>query len=131
MTQEALAMKTLILLCTLAAVALAAPSDTYNPHYDSFNAQELVDNVRLLKNYGNCFLGKGPCTSEGNDFKKIIPEALRTTCGKCTPKQKELVRTVVKGFQTKLPDIWQQLVLKEDPTGEYKESFERFLNASD
>ncbi|CAK1584463.1 unnamed protein product [Parnassius mnemosyne] len=124
-------MKTLILLCTLAAAALGAPADTYNPEYDNFNAQELVENIRLLKNYGNCFLGKGPCTPEGKDFKRIIPEALRTTCGKCTPKQRELVRTVVIGFQTKLPEVWQELVKQEDPTGQYKESFEQFLNARD
>ncbi|CAH2042441.1 unnamed protein product, partial [Iphiclides podalirius] len=125
-------MKTFILLCTMAAAALAAPADgTYNPAYDSFDADELVQNERLLKNYGKCFLGQGPCTAEGADFKKTIPDALRTTCAKCTPKQRKLIRTVVNGFQTKLPDIWDQLVKHEDPTGQYKESFNRFLKATD
>ncbi|XP_068620579.1 uncharacterized protein [Battus philenor] len=124
-------MKTFILLCTFATAALAAPADTYNPAYDNFDANELVENLRLLKNYGKCFLGQGPCTPEGADFKKTIPDALKTSCAKCTPKQKELVRTVIHGFQEKLPDLWEELVEKEDPTGQYKEEFDRFLSASD
>ncbi|XP_013162614.1 PREDICTED: ejaculatory bulb-specific protein 3-like [Papilio xuthus] len=124
-------MKTIILLCTLAAAALAAPADTYNSQYDNFDATELVGNTRLLKSYGRCFLGQGPCTAEGSDFKKTIPEALRTTCAKCTPKQRELVRVVVRGFQTKLPEIWEELVKQQDPKGEFKEAFDRFLNSSD
>ncbi|KAJ2948445.1 hypothetical protein O0L34_g7693 [Tuta absoluta] len=121
-------MKTILVLCVLVAVALARPEEeTYNPAYDSFNAKELVENTRLLKAYGKCFLDKGPCTAEGNDFKKRIPEALRTTCAKCTPKQKELVRTVVHGFQEKLPEVWAELIKKEDPKGEHKEAFDKFL----
>ncbi|XP_049877113.1 allergen Tha p 1-like [Pectinophora gossypiella] len=125
-------MKTILVLCAVLAMALARPDgETYNPAYDSFNAQELVDNERLLKNYGKCFLDKGPCTPEGTDFKKRIPEALRTNCAKCTPKQKELVRTVVRGFQQKLPEVWQELAQKEDPKGEFKEAFEKFLSGKD
>lgn len=62
-------MKTIVALCALMAVALARPEETYSDTWDNFNAQELVDNVRLLKNYGKCFLDQGPCTSEGQDFK--------------------------------------------------------------
>ncbi|KPJ09662.1 Ejaculatory bulb-specific protein 3 [Papilio machaon] len=124
-------MKTVILLCTLAAAALAAPADTYNSKYDNFDANQLVGNPRLLSSFGRCFLGEGPCTAEGSDFKKTIPEALRTTCAKCTPKQRELVRVVVRGFQTKLPEIWDKLVQQQDPKGEYKDAFNRFLNSSD
>ncbi|CAG4947300.1 unnamed protein product [Colias eurytheme] len=123
-------MKTILVLAALVAVVVSLPADTYNPEYDNFNAQELVGNIRLLKNYGKCFLDDGPCTPEGNDFKKVIPEALRTSCAKCTPKQRELVRTVVRGFQTKLPDMWQQLVNKEDPKGQYTQAFKEFLEAS-
>ncbi|KAG7301524.1 hypothetical protein JYU34_014490 [Plutella xylostella] len=126
-------MQTVTLLCLLAAVAAAAaaPADTYDAKYDSFNAHELVQNQRLLKSYGKCFLSKGPCTAEGSDFKRVIPEALKTTCGKCTRKQRELVRVVVKGFQEQLPQVWTEIVSKEDPKGEYKDSFAKFLEGSD
>ncbi|XP_059060878.1 ejaculatory bulb-specific protein 3-like [Achroia grisella] len=125
-----LTMKTVISLCVLVA-AVCYAQDTYNPQFDSFNAEEVADNTRLLKNYGKCFLDQGPCTAEGSDFKRVIPEALRTSCAKCTPKQRVLIRTVVRAFQTKLPDIWEALIQKHDPEGTYKASFDNFLNAQD
>nr|AZT78915.2 chemosensory protein [Dioryctria abietella] len=126
-------MKAIVVLCVLVAAVAARPeeTETYNPQYDSFNAQELAENIRLLKNYGKCFLDQGPCTSEGNDFKKAIPDALKTSCARCTPKQKELIRTVVKAFQTKLPDVWDALVKKNDPELKYKAEFDKFLQGSD
>lgn len=62
-------MKTFVVFAMCLAAALALPADTYNPEYDNFNAKELVENPRLLKNYGKCFLDQGPCTAEGSDFK--------------------------------------------------------------
>ncbi|XP_026320764.1 uncharacterized protein LOC113230876 [Hyposmocoma kahamanoa] len=125
-------MRTFFILCALVAAVIARPdAATYNPKYDNFNAQDLVENTRLLKSYGKCFLNKGPCTTEGSDFKRVIPEALRTNCGKCTPKQRQLVRVVVRAFQEKLPEVWTQLIDKEDPEGQYKEAFEEFLRGSE
>ncbi|XP_075981785.1 allergen Tha p 1-like [Anticarsia gemmatalis] len=125
-------MKSILVLCALIAVVYSRPeAEAYDTRYDNFNAKELAENLRLLKSYGNCFIDKGPCTPEGAAFKKTIPDALRTSCSKCSPKQKELIRIVVKAFQEKLPETWQQLAKKEDPNGEFKESFTRFLQASD
>nr|ATD12156.1 chemosensory protein CSP13 [Cydia pomonella] len=123
-------MKVVLVLCIL-ALAAARPDEGYSTRYDNFDAQELVDNVRLLKSYGNCFLDKGPCTAEGSDFKKLIPDALKTSCAKCSPKQRNLIRIVTKGFQTKLPEIWKELAAKEDPNNEYHDAFNKFLNESD
>ncbi|KAG6454418.1 ejaculatory bulb-specific protein 3 [Manduca sexta] len=122
-------MKTILVLFAL--VAAVACEEYYSTQYDNFDANELVSNVRLLKNYGKCFLDEGPCTVEGREFKKNIPDALRTRCRKCTPKQRHLIRTVVKGFQTKLPDLWERLAKKEDPEGIYKEDFLAFINSTD
>nr|AND82444.1 chemosensory protein 2 [Athetis dissimilis] len=123
-------MKTVLVLCLLVAAVCARP-ETYDTRYDNFDVESLVENVRLLKSYAHCFLSSGPCTPEGSAFKKSIPDALQTGCGKCSPKQRHLIRVVVKGFQTKTPDLWQQLVKKEDPNGQYKEIFTKFLRASD
>ncbi|XP_072942934.1 allergen Tha p 1-like [Epargyreus clarus] len=124
-------MKTVLVLCVLVAAAAAFPGETYNPKYDNFNGQEIAENERLLTSYGNCFAHKGPCTQEGQNIRKIIPEALRTSCAKCTPKQRELVRIVVHAFQKKQPQIWNDIVKKEDPNGEFIESFDKFLAATD
>lgn len=121
-------MKSFLVLFALLVVAY---SETYDTRYDDFDAAALAENTRLLKAYAKCFLGQGPCTAEGNDFKKTIPDALRTNCNKCSPKQRVLIRTVVKAFQSKTPDLWEELVKQEDPTGQYKEAFTKFINSSD
>ncbi|XP_047997310.1 allergen Tha p 1-like [Leguminivora glycinivorella] len=123
-------MKIALVLCII-ALAAARPEEGYSTRYDNFNAQELVDNIRLLKSYGNCFLDKGPCTAEGSDFKKLIPDALKTNCAKCSTKQRNLIRVVTKGFQNKLPEMWKELAAKEDPNNEYHDAFNKFLNESD
>nr|ADV36661.1 chemosensory protein 8 [Antheraea yamamai] len=123
-------MKTILALFALVAV-VASTSEYYQTQYENFDANQLVENVRLLKNYIKCFLDEGPCTPEGNEFKKAIPDALQTNCSKCSPKQRELIRIVVKGFQEKLPELWEQLSKKEDPRGEYKEAFNSFINSTD
>ncbi|XP_045777519.1 allergen Tha p 1-like [Maniola jurtina] len=124
-------MKTIVVLATLVAAAMAIPADTYNPDYDHFNAQEIADNPRLLRNFGKCIIDDGPCTREGTDMKKVIPEALETNCVKCTPKQRELVRIIVRAFQKELPELWSEITKKHDPNGQYKESLNEFLNADD
>uniref|UniRef100_A0A0P0EW15 Putative chemosensory protein CSP6 n=1 Tax=Spodoptera litura TaxID=69820 RepID=A0A0P0EW15_SPOLT len=123
-------MKSILVLCLLVAAVSCRP-ESYDTRYDNFDVEALVGNVRLLTAYGHCFLGNGPCTPEGSAFKKTIPDALRTGCGKCSPKQRHLIRVVVQGFQNKTPALWQDLVKKQDPNGQYKEIFTRFLNGRD
>lgn len=60
-------------------------------------------------------------------FTEIIPEALETTCGKCSPKQKQLIRTVIKAVIAKHPEAWEQLSDKYDKDKKYKDSFDKFL----
>nr|ANA75023.1 putative chemosensory protein 5 [Ectropis obliqua] len=123
-------MKTVLVFCVIVGAALCAPQEHYSTQYDNFDAQELAQNPRLLKNYAKCFLSQGPCTSEGTDFKKVIPDAVKTKCEKCSDKQKELIRIVVKAMQEKLPELWQELVKKEDPNGQYKGAFEAFIKGN-
>lgn len=61
---------------------------------------------------------------------ETIPEALRTTCAKCSPKQKELVRIVAKAMEEKVPELWKELVKKQDPNGIYGKDFQAFLKAT-
>nr|WGJ79150.1 chemosensory protein 11 [Conopomorpha sinensis] len=119
-------MKVLIVLACLAVSAFAA--DKYNAKYDNFDVETLISNERLLKSYINCFLDKGRCTPEGSDFKKALPEAVETTCSKCTDKQKNNIRKVIKAIQQRHPKQWDELVKKNDPSGKYISNFEKFLN---
>ncbi|XP_063626763.1 allergen Tha p 1-like [Cydia splendana] len=126
-------MQLFVVLSVLAAVAFARPDDGdhYDSKYDNFDVQTLIDNPRLMKAYTKCLLSKGSCTAEGASFKKILPEAVATTCAKCTPKQRQIVRTVIRALQKQMPNDWDQLVKLHDPEGKYKESFGKFLASTD
>ncbi|XP_013163200.1 PREDICTED: ejaculatory bulb-specific protein 3-like [Papilio xuthus] len=121
-------MKTLVVLaCVLLSVYAA---DKYNSKYDNFDVETLITNERLLKSYINCFLDKGRCTAEGTDFKKALPEAIETTCGKCTEKQKLNIRKVIRAIQQKYPGQWEDLVKKNDPSGKHRANFDKFIQGS-
>nr|QIJ45725.1 chemosensory protein [Glyphodes pyloalis] len=117
-------------LFTIAMVTMVA-ADFYNPKYDEFDIQPLLENDRILMGYTKCFLDQGPCTPEAKDFKKAIPEALETSCGKCTPKQKELIKTVIRAMMESHPDSWTELVDKYDKDKKYRDNFNKFIESPD
>ncbi|VVC97642.1 ejaculatory bulb-specific protein 3-like [Leptidea sinapis] len=119
-------MRTIIVVACLVLSVCAV--EKYSSKYDNFDAETLITNDRLLKSYINCFLDKGRCTSEGNDFKKYLPEAIETTCGKCSEKQKVNIRKVIKTIQQKHPKEWDELVKKNDPSGKYRTDFDKFIH---
>ncbi|XP_065083735.1 ejaculatory bulb-specific protein 3-like [Ochlerotatus camptorhynchus] len=47
-------------------------------------------------NYYNCLTDAGPCTPEGNELKRVLPEALETNCAKCSQKQHESGTRAIK-----------------------------------
>ncbi|XP_045452610.1 ejaculatory bulb-specific protein 3-like [Melitaea cinxia] len=121
-------MKIFVVFACVVLSVLAA--DKYNSKYDNFDVETLITNDRLLKSYVNCFLDKGKCTAEGSDFKKTLPEAVSTVCGKCTEKQKLNVKKVIKAIQQKFPTQWEELVKKNDPTGKHRADFDKFIQGS-
>ncbi|XP_038211417.1 ejaculatory bulb-specific protein 3-like [Zerene cesonia] len=106
-------------------------ADFYSPRYDDFDIQPLLENNRILIGYTKCFLDQGPCTPEAKDFKKAIPESLETSCGKCSPKQKQLIRTVIRAIIDNHPDVWEQLVHKYDKDKKYRDTFNKFIESND
>lgn len=61
---------------------------------------------------------------------EVLPDAVSTTCGKCTDKQKANIRKVIKAIQKKHAKQWEDLVKKNDPTGEHRDNFEKFVQGS-
>nr|XP_032519915.1 ejaculatory bulb-specific protein 3-like isoform X1 [Danaus plexippus plexippus] len=118
----------IFIFATISTLVLA---EFYSSRYDDFDIQPLLENDRILFSYTKCFLDQGPCTPEAKDFKNFlseaIPEALETTCGKCSPKQKQLIRKVIKAIIEKQPQAWEQLVEKYDTEKKYRESFNKFI----
>ncbi|XP_068620717.1 ejaculatory bulb-specific protein 3-like [Battus philenor] len=123
-------MQSMVLLTVLAvvAVAVARPeSGFYDSKYDNFNVKEVIENVRLLKAYTNCFQGKGKCTPEGTEFKKWMPEAVQSDCGKCTEKQKHMVAEVMISLMKQLPTEWDELLKEYNPNGDRNAALDNFL----
>lgn len=51
--------------CTLFALG----EEKYTSKYDNINFDEILHSDRLLRNYVNCLLDKGPCTPDGKELK--------------------------------------------------------------
>ena len=67
----------LLLVLVLAAIehgAAAAPpdSDKYTTRYDNLDVNGILKSERLLRNYFNCLMDKGPCTREGLELKSEL-----------------------------------------------------------
>ncbi|CAG5049082.1 unnamed protein product [Parnassius apollo] len=114
-----------------ATMLVLARADFYNPRYDDFDVQPILENDRILLSYTKCFLDQGPCTPDAKDFKKVIPEALETACEKCTPKQKQLIRQVIKAVMDHQPVAWNELVEKYDKDKKYRDAFNKFIHEKD
>ncbi|XP_076235356.1 chemosensory protein 3 [Calliopsis andreniformis] len=118
----------LAVVCLLAFVAVtyvsARPDDKYTDKFDNIDVDQILNSDRLLTNYFKCLMGEGRCTAEGNELKKVLPDALETECKKCTARQQEVTRKVIKFLVDKKPEMWQKLVNKYDPEKKYRVKFE-------
>nr|ARO70314.1 Chemosensory protein 10 [Dendrolimus punctatus] len=116
-----------LFLITLCLVLAAMAEDKYESVNDDFDVNEVLQNKRLLNSYVNCLLDKGPCTPEVKQVKDKLPEALATHCAKCTDKQKQMGKQLAHEVKNKRPELWQELVQKYDPKGQYQEAFKDFF----
>ncbi|MCQ9140782.1 A10/OS-D family protein, partial [Bacillus amyloliquefaciens] len=108
-------MKLVLLLFCFVPLVLA--EDQYDSSNDNINLAEVLGNDRLIASYSKCLLNEGPCTPEVKKLKEKLPEALETRCAKCTEKQKQMGRQLVKEVKEKHPGIWKELVAYYDPQG--------------
>ncbi|KAF3427119.1 hypothetical protein E2986_09101 [Frieseomelitta varia] len=120
-------MKIYLLLFALTAIVCVIAED-YTTKYDDVDVDRILQNGRILTNYIKCMLDEGPCTNEGRELKKILPDALSTDCSKCNEKQKRTANKVVNYLRTKRPKDWERLSAKYDSSGEYKKRYENVLH---
>jgi hypothetical protein len=59
----------LVLAAIEHAVSAAANSDKYITRYDNIDINGILQSERLLRNYFNCLMDRGPCTREGLELK--------------------------------------------------------------
>ncbi|KAI5709721.1 hypothetical protein M8J76_004528 [Diaphorina citri] len=96
---------------------------------DNFDVDSVLNNGRVLKNYVKCVLNMGPCTAEGREMKRVLPDVLKTACGKCSEQHKERLRKVLLKLKNdpKLKEDYNKIIEKYDPKKEYVANLEKFL----
>nr|QIJ45722.1 chemosensory protein [Glyphodes pyloalis] len=99
----------------------------YDSKYDYFDIDSLVQNPRLLRNYMDCFLDKGPCTPIGRVFKIALPEVIATSCSKCTPAQRSFAKRTFGAFRRDLPELNEELKKHLDPGNKHFDKFEKTI----
>ncbi|KAK6624044.1 hypothetical protein RUM44_010902 [Polyplax serrata] len=114
------------LVLFVAAAACAKPADrkTYTSKYDNIDIDRILNNDRILANYIKCLLDEGPCTAEGRELKKTLPDALATECSKCNDRQKTTADKVIRHLVNKKAKEWDRLAKKYDPKGEYQKRYD-------
>ncbi|RZC42384.1 chemosensory protein [Asbolus verrucosus] len=118
-------MKVSILLLICANLVLC---DQYTTKYDNMDIDEILSSERLLKNYFNCIMDRGPCVPEGAELKRVLPDALQTGCEKCSDKQKQACKRIVRFLMDDKPQMWKELTAKYDPEGIYFEKYKDQLD---
>ena len=103
----------------LALVAAVAAQDKYTTKYDGVDLDEILKSDRLFNNYYKCLMDTGRCTPDGNELKRILPDALKTDCAKCSEKQKSGTEKVINYLIDNRKDQWENLQKKYDPENIY------------
>nr|AIX97047.1 chemosensory protein 7 [Monochamus alternatus] len=116
-------MNELVYLAIFLSAAVVG-EEMYSSKFDNIDYEEIIKSDRLLKNYANCLLDKGGCTAEATELKRILPDALKTDCAKCSERQKKGAKKIIQFLVNNKPDLWEQLMAKYDPDGEFKEKYE-------
>nr|AVI04882.1 putative chemosensory protein 12 [Anthonomus grandis] len=98
----------------------------YTSSFDNVDIDEILSNKRILENYIKCVLDEGPCTAEGRELRKHIPEAIETSCAKCTDNQKRFVKKGANFLKTKRPKEWSRVAKKFNIEGTRATAFDAF-----
>nr|AGG38799.1 chemosensory protein [Aphis gossypii] len=104
----------------------SAAEEKYTTKFDNFDVDKVLNNNRILTSYIKCLLDEGNCTNEGRELKRVLPDALKTDCSKCTDVQKDRSEKVIKFLIKNRSTDFDRLTAKYDPTGEYKKNLEKF-----
>ncbi|CAH1988471.1 unnamed protein product [Acanthoscelides obtectus] len=119
-----------VFVFSLVLVGLTFADNAYTSKYDNVDVERILKNDRVLANYIKCLMEEGPCTAEGRELKKTLPDALANGCSKCNDKQKQTAEKVIKHLMTKKAKDWERLSKKYDPEGVYKKRYEELLRKS-
>ncbi|CAG9860420.1 unnamed protein product [Phyllotreta striolata] len=105
------------------ATSTNGPIEYYKTKYDHVDIEMLLNNRRMVNYYLKCMLNQAPCPPDGAEFKRILPDAIRTNCIRCTDKQKAVTIRAIKRLMKEYPKVWAQLAAAWDPQDVYVKVF--------
>ncbi|CAH1737627.1 ejaculatory bulb-specific protein 3 [Aphis gossypii] len=94
-------------------------TSSYPTRYDYIDIEAVMNNERIIKILFNCVMSRGPCTREGLELKRIVPDAIQTECAKCNERQRKQAGKVLAHLLQYKPEYWKMLVQKFDPNNVY------------
>lgn len=113
----------LFIVAAFALLALASAQEKYTSKFDNIDVDEILKSDRLFTNYFKCMMDEGPCTPDGKELKRILPEALQTNCEKCSESQRADAIKVINYVIDNRPEQWKSLQAKYDPENIYAEKY--------
>nr|ANA75021.1 putative chemosensory protein 3 [Ectropis obliqua] len=126
-------MRAMITLCVCFCVVMCqdlndmSQMPKYDSRYDYLDVDDIFTNKRLVRIYVDCLTSSVRCTPEGKALKRLLPEALRTKCVRCTERQKRTAVKIIRRLKYEYPDEWAKVSTRWDPTGDFTRYFEEFL----
>uniref|UniRef100_A0A1B6FMW2 Uncharacterized protein n=1 Tax=Cuerna arida TaxID=1464854 RepID=A0A1B6FMW2_9HEMI len=94
---------------------------------EKIDVDTMLSNNRIMTNYVRCFVGKGACSPEGRDFRKLIPKLTATACGDCTPNQQRIIKKIFLFMYTQRNNDWKQLQDAFDPKHKFEKKICDFM----
>ncbi|XP_022834083.1 ejaculatory bulb-specific protein 3-like isoform X1 [Spodoptera litura] len=110
-------MKCIYVLSVLLVFAAVQADEKYSSENDDLDIDAVVADVDALKGFVGCFMDAVTCHAVAADFKKDLPEAVATSCSKCTDAQKHIFHRFLLGLKQKLPADYEAFKKKFDPEG--------------
>nr|AGZ04934.1 chemosensory protein 6 [Laodelphax striatellus] len=95
----------------------------YTTRFDSIDVEVILKNERIFKRYMDCLLDKGRCTPEARELKRLLPEALKTECLKCSEVQRRQGAKVMAFIIKNKRPYWDLLLAKYDPQGVFRAKY--------
>nr|ACJ64051.1 putative chemosensory protein CSP4 [Nilaparvata lugens]ASL05047.1 chemosensory protein 4 [Nilaparvata lugens] len=100
-----------------------AKNTRYTTRFDSIDVEVILKNERIFRRYMDCLLDKGRCTPEARELKRLLPEALKTECLKCSEVQRRQGAKVMAFIIKNKRPSWELLLAKYDPQGIFRAKY--------
>lgn len=115
----------LLIITLFALIAITYAEDKYTTKYDGVDIDEILKSDRLFNNYFKCLNNTGRCSPDGSELKRLLPDALKTNCSKCSDKQRSGTDRVIRYLIEKKTDQWNQLQKLYDPENIYINQYKK------